>query len=87
MNCRLIKHRPYRTPIIREDQFSVGGLLNLELLLFNSQSTRPMNTTSKSQVPRKLSVRSRLLGLIVITAVDCASLSAIGFILHEKYIK
>jgi hypothetical protein len=26
MNCRLIKHRPYRTPSIREDQFSVGGL-------------------------------------------------------------
>jgi hypothetical protein len=33
MNCRLIKHRPYRTPILREDQFSVGGLLNLELLV------------------------------------------------------
>jgi hypothetical protein len=32
MNCRLFKPRPYRTPIIREDQFSVGGLLNLELL-------------------------------------------------------
>jgi hypothetical protein len=33
MNCRLIKHRRYRTPIIREDQFSVGELLNLELPL------------------------------------------------------
>jgi hypothetical protein len=32
MNCRLFKPRPYRTPIIREDPFSVGGLLNLELL-------------------------------------------------------
>jgi hypothetical protein len=32
MNCRLIKHRPSRTPILYEDQVSVGGLLNLELL-------------------------------------------------------
>jgi hypothetical protein len=42
MNCRLIKHRPYRTPIIREDQFSVGGLLNLELLRKQPYWSKPL---------------------------------------------
>jgi hypothetical protein len=32
MNCRLTKHRPYRTPIHHGDQFSAGGALNSELL-------------------------------------------------------
>jgi hypothetical protein len=41
MNCRLIKHLPYRTPIIREDQFPVRGLLNLELLTVTLKSSQP----------------------------------------------
>jgi hypothetical protein len=37
MNCRLIKHRPYRTPILCEERLSVLELLNLELLWFASK--------------------------------------------------
>jgi hypothetical protein len=33
MNCRLFKPHPYRIPNLYEDQFPVGGLLNLELQL------------------------------------------------------
>jgi Uma2 family endonuclease len=54
MNCRLFKHRRYRTPIVREDHFSAGEFLNLELLSPRHCQTRG----SKNLLQLRISARA-----------------------------